>query len=385
MAERTRPGPGGLVVGARWTLLHVHGVPLRVGPSLLALIGLFTFWLARDFMARPAFDGEPVGAWTTAAATTLLFIACIFAHEVGHAVTSLDRGVEVRSITLFLLGGVTESVGEPRTARDEIVIVGIGPLISLVLAAVFGLVVRILPDFSTFELVAGYLAWLNGAMAVFNLVPGYPLDGGRLLRAVLWLATSSRNGATRMAARVGQLFAGLLLLGAVLSVTGVPELPVRPLWAAAQVLASFGLWGGLIGIFLLQSSMQAYAAAQHREALARRRVGDLMGAVPPTVPSGARLADIGPRLQQRPSVLWPVGQPLLGGVKLNDLDGVPARDWDRTSVDDVVVADVFIDHDTPTDEALDQLLRSRDRMLIVVRDGEPVGLLTTSLLADAVG
>ena len=373
------------MVGARWTLLHLRGVPLLVGPSLLALIGLFTFWLARDFMARPAFDGAPVAAWTTAALTTLLFVACIFAHEVGHAVTSLDRGVEVRSITLFLLGGVTESVGEPRTARDEIVIVGIGPLISLLLAAVFGLAVWALPNFSTPELVAGYLAWLNGAMAVFNLAPGYPLDGGRLLRAVLWLVTSSRNRATRLAAVVGQLFAALLLLGAVLSVTGVPELPVRPLWWAAQLLASFGLWGGLIGIFLLQSSMQAHAAAQHRERLGRRRVDELMGAVPPTVPSGTRLADIVPRLQQRPTVLWPVGRPLIGGVTLDDLDGVPTDDWDRTSIDEIAVGDVFIDHDTPMDEALDQLLKSRDRMLIVVRDGEPVGLLSTSLLADAVG
>lgn len=384
MAERTRPGPGGMV-GARWTLLQVRGVPLLVGPSLLALIGLFTFWLAGDFMARPAFDGAPVAAWATAALTTLLFVACIFAHEVGHAVTSLDRGVEVRSITLFLLGGVTESVGEPRTARDEIVIVGIGPLISLVLGAIFGLAVWALPDYSTPELVAGYLAWLNGAMAIFNLVPGYPLDGGRLLRAVLWLATSSRNRATRLAALVGQVFAGMLLLGAVLSVTGVPELPVRPLWWAAQVLASFGLWGGLIGIFLLQSSMQAQTAAVHRERLGRRRVEELMGTVPPTVPSGTRLADIVGHLQQRPTILWPVGRPLVGGVMLDDVDGVPADDWDRTSVDAVAVADVFIDHDTPMDEALDRLLRSRDRMLIVVRDGEPIGLLTTNQLADVVG
>jgi Zn-dependent protease/CBS domain-containing protein len=373
------------MVGARWTLLHVRGVPLLVGPSLLALVGLFTFWLANDFAVRPAVAGSTVGAWTTAAVTTLLFVACIFAHEVGHAVTSLDRGIEVRSITLFLLGGVTESVGEPRTARDEIVIVGIGPLISLVLAAFFGLVVRGLPDFSTLELVAGYLAWLNGAMAVFNLVPGYPLDGGRLLRAVLWLLTSSRNRATRLAARVGQAFAAMMLMGAVLSVSGVPDIAIRPVWVVMQVFASLGLWGGLIGIFLLQSSMQAHAAAQRRERLGRRRVDELMGTVPPTVPSGARLADIGARLQQRPTVLWPVGRPLVGGVMLDDLDRVAAYDRERTRVEEVADAEVFIAHDMPMDEALDALLRSRNRMLIVVRDGEPIGLLTTTLLADAVG
>lgn len=215
MAASARPGSG-VLTGSTWTLAHVRNVPVYAGPSLLALMGLFIFYIGRDFVTRPLFSDTPSAAWVAAAAATVVFIASILAHEVGHAVTSLDRGVEVRSITLFLLGGVTESLGEPRSARDEIVIVGIGPLISLLLAAGFGLAVRALPDFSAAELIAGYLAWLNGAMAVFNLVPGYPLDGGRLLRAVLWLATSSRNRATRLAAGVGQAFASLLLLGAVL-------------------------------------------------------------------------------------------------------------------------------------------------------------------------
>lgn len=376
---------GGGILGTRWIVARIRGVPVYLGPSLLALVLLFTWWLGGDFVGRPTFGSSPLTAWVAAALTTGIFVVCIFAHEVGHAVTSLDRGVEVRSISLFMLGGVTESVGEPRSAKDEFVIVGVGPLVSLVLAALFGLLVRILPDFTVPELIAGYLAWLNGAMAVFNLVPGYPLDGGRLLRAVLWLVTSSRNRATRLAARVGQLFAASLLAGAVLSVTGVPDIPIRALEVVARVFASFGLWGGLIGIFLLQSSVQAHGAALRREELGRRRVDDLMGTVPPTVPAGTRLADLGPRLQQRPSVLWPVGRPLLGGVMLEDLDGVPVADWDAVTVEDVLTTDVFIAHDMSMDEALDKLLQAPDRMLIVVRDDEPVGLLTTSLLADAPG
>lgn len=388
MAASARPGSG-VLTGSTWTLAHVRNVPVYAGPSLLALMGLFIFYSGRDFVTRPLFSDTPSAAWVAAAAATVVFIASILAHEVGHAVTSLDRGVEVRSITLFLLGGVTESLGEPRSARDEIVIVGIGPLISLLLAAGFGLAVRALPDFSAAELIAGYLAWLNGAMAVFNLVPGYPLDGGRLLRAVLWLATSSRNRATRLAAGVGQAFASLLLLGAVLELLvalldldGVPFFEPRPVWVAAQVLAGLGLWGGLIGVFLLRASSDARGVAVRRERLARRRVGDLMGGVPPTVPHGARLDEIAVRLQQRPSVLWPVGRPLIGAVRLGDLDAVPRDRWDRTRIEDVAARDVFIAEDLPMDEAVDRLARARDRMLIVVRDGEPVGLLTPSLVAD---
>lgn len=374
-------GRRGMGFGSDWTLLHVRTVPVMVGPSLLVLIGLFTFWLGRDFLTRPALEA-PVTAWGAALVTSVLFVACVLAHEIGHAVTSLDRGVPVRSITLFLLGGVTESVGEPETARDEFVIVGVGPLTSLLLAALCGLAVVVLPNFSPAELVAGHLAWLNGAMAVFNLVPGYPLDGGRLLRSVLWMATGSRHRATRLAARVGQAFALLLLLGAVLSVTGVPDVGPRPVRIGLQLLGAMGLWGGLIGIFLLRASMEAYGFAQARERLGRTVVRERMGSVPPTVPAELVLSDAVVRLRERPSVLWPVGRTLVGGVALRDLDAVPRDAWSRTTVGDIARSDVCIADDIPMDQALDRLQRAPDRMLIVVRDDEPVGLLTSNLVAD---
>jgi Zn-dependent protease len=368
--------------GLRWTAGHVRGVPVYIGPSVLLLAGLFTWWLGENFMQRPMFNGGLVAPWLAALVTTVLFLACILLHEVGHAVTSLDRNIEVRSISLFLLGGVTESVGEPQRARDEIVIVGIGPLISLVIGAVFGLLVWALPDFTVAELIAGWLAWLNCAMAVFNLLPGYPLDGGRLLRAVVWMVTSSRYVATRVAAGVGQVFAGALLLGAVLSLVDLSAVEPRPLRIALALVSALGLWGGVVGFFLLRSSMGAYRAARLRERLGRRRARDLMGSVPPTVPADISLEHLVVRLQQRPSILWPVGRPLLGGVRLEDLDRVPRRDWSHTTVMDVIDRDVFVDEDTPMDQALDMLSVTRDRMLIVVRNGEPVGLLTPSLVAD---
>ena len=372
--------PGNSIAGARWTVGHVRGVPIYVGPSVLLLVVLFTWWLGSSFMDRPPLDGSPATAWASAALTTLLFVGCILLHEVGHAVTSIDRDVEVRSISLFLLGGVTESVGEPHSARDEIVIVGIGPLISLLLGAVFGLAVLATPDFSVPELIFGWLAWLNCAMAVFNLVPGYPLDGGRLLRAVLWLATGSRYRATRLAAAVGQAFAATLLLGAALSIIRLP-VPAA-LRGLVAVVSALGLWGGLIGFFLLRASIDAYRLARVRERLGRTRVRDLMGSVPPTVPADLSLDDLVVRLQQRPSILWPVGRPLLGGVKLEDLDRNARDDWSRTAVSDIVEHDVFVDADAPMDEALDLLTVAPDRMLIVVRNGEPVGLLTPSLVAE---
>jgi CBS domain-containing protein len=200
---------------------------------------------------------------------------------------------------------------------------------------------------------------------------------------VLWLATSSRYRATRLAASVGLVFATMLIAGAVLSLVDLPlgDLP-RSLRIALGWLSVLGLWGGLIGYFLLRSSIDAYRAARLRERLGRTRVRELMGSVPPTVPADVNLDDLVVRLQQRPSILWPVGRPLLGGVKLEDLDRVPRGEWSRTNVTDVLARDVFVDADTPMDEALDLLSAARDRMLIVVRHGEPVGLLTPSLVPD---
>ena len=373
--------PGSAIVGVRWTAGHVRGVPVYLGPSVLLLMALFTWWLGSNFTQRPLLAESPAVAWIAAAVTTVLFLGCIFLHEVGHAVTSIDRNVEVRSISLFLLGGVTESVGEPHSARDEFVIVGIGPLISLLIGAVCGLAVLALPDFTVPELIFGWLAWLNCAMAVFNLVPGYPLDGGRLLRAVLWLGTGSRYRATRLAAAVGQVFAATLLIGAVLSLVGLDQLPPS-LRGPVAVVSALGLWGGLIGFFLLRASIDAYRLARVRERLGRTRVHALMGSVPPTVPADLSLDDLVVRLQQRPSILWPVGRPLLGGVRLGDLDRVARDQWPHTSVSDIVEHDVFVDAETPMDEALDLLSVARDRMLIVVRNGEPVGLLTPSLVAE---
>lgn len=373
--------PGSVIAGSRWTVGHVRGVPVYVGPSLLVLVALFTWWLGTDFAQRPGLADAPALAWIAAAITTVLFIGSVLLHEVGHAVTSIDRGVEVRSISLFLLGGVTESIGEPHTARDEVVIVGVGPLISLLIGGVFGLAVRALPDFSIAELVAGWLAWLNVAMSVFNLVPGYPLDGGRLLRALIWMVTGSRYRATRLAALVGQVFAATLLIGALLWFIDPAAVPA-PLRRAFLVVTTFGLWGGLIGYYLLRASVESYRAARMRERLGRTRVHDLMGSVPPTVPADTTLEDLAVRLQQRPSILWPVGRPLVGAVRLEDLDRVVRADWSRTRVVDIVEPDAFVDAETPMDEALDQLSMARDRMLIVVRHGEPVGLLTPSLISE---
>lgn len=368
-SEPRRARRGGTFPNA-WTVTRVRGVPIRVDISWLVIAGLVVWLLFSRFTSLLADEGTAV-AVGAAVVATVLFFASLLAHELGHAITSLDRGIPVVSVTLFLLGGVTESTREARSAKDEFVIVGVGPFISLVLGALFGLLYTVGAGQPVVGAITGYLAWINVLLAIFNLVPGYPLDGGRLLRSIIWAVTGKPHRSTRMAARVGQAFA--LLLGGY----GV--------YLLAQPGPGLGgIWEILIAVFLYRGAAQSHTRARVRERLASRSVRDVMGTVPPTLEPETRLSDAVVRLQERPSLLWPVGSPLRGGVSLQRLDTVPRREWAVTALGDVAhrADDVTIDADAAMDVALDRITAAPGNMLLVVEAGRPVGLLTPSLVSD---
>lgn len=356
-----------------WTLFSVSGVPVRLDRSWLLIAG-FVAYLFYERLDIGLPDQGLAIVVLLALAGSLLFFASILAHELGHALTSLDRGIPVLGITLFAMGGVTESTREADRARDEFVIVGIGPFISLVLAAVFGLIYTASASIAPVAALMGYLAWTNLALAVFNIVPGYPLDGGRLLRSILWGLTGKPHKATRWAARVGQAFALVLIgLGLLAFTTGGGD--------------GFGsLWNVLIGFFLLRGATSSHKRAQLRERLEGRGVRDVMGTVPPAIPPTWSLAEALPQIQERPSLLWPVGEPLTGVMRLADIDAVPASEWPLTRVEAIAhAADAFtIPIDATLEDALVRMADAAGQMVIVVDNGRAVGLLTPSLVTGLV-
>ena len=365
-----------------WTLFRFRGVPVRVHLSWVLIAGLvlWVFWTRFNQLLAPYSAAVVIAS---AVVLALCFFASILAHELGHAITSLDRGIPVMGITLFLLGGVTESTREAERPRDEFVIVGAGPFISVVLAAAFGLAYTIAPGTTPYGAVTGYAAWVNLALAIFNVLPGYPLDGGRLLRAVLWGATGNPHRATRWAARVGQGFAGMLLLGGLNGLLGgpVPQVDGPFRWLVV-LLAANGIWGLLVGFFLMRGAMDAHRRARAREVLARHTAGDVMGGVPPSLPADLPISLAVQRLAERPSVLWPVGVPMVGAVRLSDLDGA-GEGWGSGTEVGAVSAPldaVTVDASTPLDTALDRMLDAPGQMLIVTQAGRPVGLLSPSLV-----
>lgn len=206
-----------------FSLGSVRGIRLRADPSLLGIAGLLLFVLASEF--------ESVLA---AAVATVLFLASILAHELAHSLVARSRNVRVDRVTLFLFGGVSEMRDEPRRAIDEFLIAGVGPLSSAVLGGAFLALGSTLPGVAGD--VASWLGRVNLAVAVFNLLPGFPLDGGRILRAFLWGGSRDFTRSTRVASGAGAGVAGVLMAAGVALIA----------WGAVLD----GLWLAALGWFL---------------------------------------------------------------------------------------------------------------------------------------
>lgn len=352
------------------TVGRLRGIPIRLDPSV-ALIAILLFVNFVDRFSAPGLLGDAgrVGVLAAALLATLLFLLSVLAHEVGHAFTSLDRKLDVVGITLFAMGGVTESVREARRARDDIVVVGVGPFTSLVLGAAFGLAATAVGS-GPLAVVFGYLGWTNLLLAVFNVIPAYPLDGGRLLRALLWAASGRPHAATRWAARVGQLFA------LALAAAGFVEMLGGSLGGA--------LWNLVLAAFLARAATEGHRRARARERLGGVSVADVMGTVPVALPPEMALDVAWSYVRQRPAVPWPVGSPVVGTVTLSSIEAVPADARARTRVADVAhgAEATTVDAAMRVEDALDRLASAPSYALVVTSAGEPVGLLTPRLVAE---
>lgn len=356
------------------TLFRYRGVPVRLDWSW-AIVALLAGWLFYTAMeGGRTVQGSAGVVAGAAAAATVLFFAGVVLHELGHAHASLDRGVPVASVTLFMLGGVTESTREATRARDEFVIVGAGPLLSLTLAAALGLAYQVGPDGGAYAAVTLYVAVVTLGLGLINLVPAFPLDGGRLLRSIIWGLTGRPHAATRWAARTGQGFA--VALGG----SGV--------WFLFRGGDFGGIWELIVALFLFRGAADAHRQATMRERFVGQTAGELMGSVPEALDPDQPLHHAVRLLQTKPSVLWPVGAPVSGVVRLADLDRVDRSEWSMTPVRAVATPaeDTTVAADATMDAVLGRLKDAPGHMLVVVdAQGHAAGLLTPSLVTGAAG
>jgi len=267
-------------VRAQIKLGRILGVEIGLHYSWFIIALLITFSLAAQFRQHNPEWGETL-SWALAVVTALLFFASIVVHELSHAAVAKARGLPVRSITLFALGGVAQIEREATDAKTEFWMGIVGPITSLLIGAIclgIALVSGWTPSEFPSKPLPAMLMWLgyiNIVLAVFNMIPGFPLDGGRVLRAIVWWINGDSNQATKIAARVGQLVAlGFIVLG---------------IWRFFGGAGIGGLWVTFIGWFLLVASRESYAQVAVTEGLRNVRVADVMSRDYPTVDGHSNL------------------------------------------------------------------------------------------------
>ena len=263
------------------SLGRIAGIHVGFNWSLLVVAALIAWSLATSFLPSTA-PGHSSGAyWAAGVISAFVFLASILAHELAHSIVAMRRGVKVEGITLWLFGGVSRFSGDTNSPGTQALFTFVGPLTSLVLGAVFYAVSIALGNGPHPGLVAATFSWLgyiNISLGVFNLVPAFPLDGGRLLQSLIWLRTGDRLRATRIAARIGMGFAYLLI---------------------AYGLATFiftgsligGVWSVFLGWFLLNAARSEEAGGLIRQALSGVSVREVMTPNPTQAPDNITVED----------------------------------------------------------------------------------------------
>jgi Zn-dependent protease/CBS domain-containing protein len=355
--------------GARWRLFRLLGIPISLDISWIIILILMTANLVSLFSdeLRGLSYYEYIGL---ALVTAVAFFACIVLHELGHAVVARATGLPIRGITLFIFGGVAELSEEPKSAGGEFVMAIAGPLVSAVLGGAFWLLYAVgdAAGWPGPALVAlRYLGWINLALLGFNLVPAFPLDGGRVLRSILWGATGKLRQSTYWASLLGRGFAWLLILVGVLAI-------VRGDWS--------GLWLGLIGLFMNNAAKGSYQQVLVREALGGEPVRRFMNPQPVVVPPETDLRrfveDYVYRYHRK---AFPVGAEgrLEGYVSTQALSEIARAEWDAHTVGEVMERDlkpVSIRPDDDALKALGKMQRTGLSRLLVVEDGRLVGIVS---------
>lgn len=350
---------------------RILGVDVALHYSWFVIAGLIVLGLAGRFHAEAPLM-RPAAVWLSAAATAAAFFAGLLIHELAHVAAARSRGLGVRGITLFALGGVAESAEDARDPGSELLIGVVGPLTSAGLGLLgLGAARAIAPLSAGGTVLQLALSWLGGinlALAAFNMLPAYPMDGGRVLRAAVWKATGSRAKATRMAAAAGQLFAGLLVL-----VGGAGFLGRGALG---------GLWLAFMGLFLFQAAATSAWSAEAFDALRRVRVEDIMSAEWPAAGPDDTLMDLVEDKMLRGGrrcVLVRRDGRLLGLVTPRDVGRVARDRWTTTPVGEAMVPVErvrTVKPDATIYDALEIMGRDRIGQLPVVADGGLVGLVT---------
>jgi len=350
---------------------RIYGIPIFLHTSWFLIFGLIAFSFASKFDSLQL-NIPPSKLWGLGLMTSALFFGSLVFHELAHSVVAKHYKIPVVSITLFVFGGVSRIGREPEQALEEFNIAVAGPLSSVFLAGGFWLIAQHAGSNEILNTLAGSLAGINFMLAAFNLIPGFPLDGGHIFRAIVWGFNKDYARATRVAARSGQVIGyGMIAIGAATAITN------RPVFGGTVG----GLWLAFIGWFILSAAKQSQAQVEARGALEGLRVADIMTPELHTVGREISLEDYAREMVRtgRRAHLVVGGNELVGMVTAEALNSVPQQDWDVTSVQAVMLPKNKLHWAAPEEPALSLLDRMRTigmQQMPVIAGGSVVGIVT---------
>jgi len=348
----------------------ILGIPIYLHSTWVFIFAAITYMIAAQFKQQHPLWTE-TQHWTVGVLTSLLFFASVLFHELSHSAVAQHYNIRVVSITLFLFGGLARIEREPSRAIQEFNIAIAGPLASGFLSGGFLGLTLLFPYSQTVGALATWLCGTNAALAVFNLLPGFPLDGGRIFRAIVWGATKSFEKATRVAGASGKMIAyAMILFGA----WGVVHGNVQMLWTV------------LIGWFILNAAQESVAQMAIRETLAGLSAADVMSKEVPTVPGHITLEEYGTEVLRtgRRCHLVVSDDRLVGMMNVHTLNAIPREEWAHSSVQAAMIPRqkiLWTSPDEPLLGLLERLLSADVNQMPVVsgaRDDAPqiVGIVT---------
>jgi len=351
-----------------WRIARIFGIDICVDASWLIIFGLFT-WIIASYYFPSGYPNWPRWEyWVLGAVTSILFFASVLGHELAHSLVAISQGEKVRRITLFILGGVAQISEEPKEASKEFFMALVGPLTSFGIAIVCYLAFLALqPVSEPAAAITRYLSYINVLLGAFNLLPGFPMDGGRVLRAIIWKFTGNLKKATGIASSVGRGFAfAFIALGFFMMFRGA---------------FINGIWIMMIGWFLMSAASQGYHQVIVKDMLKGVRVEDLMRRDIQTVPGDLpvqKLVDEFILKHRDRAFVVADGGDTQGIVCLEDVKKIPKDQWSSTLVSQIMTPREDLATASPGDDGnkvLAQLTTKNVHQVPVLENGKIQGIV----------
>ncbi|MEE9398779.1 MAG: site-2 protease family protein [Dehalococcoidales bacterium] len=356
-------------MGGAFNLGKIFGIQFRLHYTWFIVFVLVTVSLSWQYFPSGYPDWNLLAYWLTGIAASLLFFTSVVAHELAHSLVGRANGIPVKSITLFIFGGVAHMTREAAHHSAEFKMAAAGPAASLTIGGIFFLL-HLVAVVEPITAMALWLAWVNVILALFNLIPGFPLDGGRVFRSLLWRFSGDYRRSTKIATQVGRGVGYLFMLGGLVVIFFFPGQ-----WFS-------GLWLAFIGWFLERTASASYRQAQWQRTLQGLTVAEIMTSSCPVVPSSVT---VGRLIQEyiftgghRCFLITDDGE-LKGILTLRNIKSVAQSDWEGTQLNDIMTPVEKIKVASPEQDALgvlEQMDENDINQMPVVSDGRVMGLIS---------